>query len=182
NARAQAAALAQGLQNRIAVDTVFKSFPLYFGAALGAILYDDKSAKELALAGARSLAAMYNPALKLIPLGSQAEEGGHIGNIETSIDSLHAAPFLFWAARASGDQHMRDIAHHHAATIIPLHQREDNSFVQSSTVDETGKLVKHYTHKGFSATSTWGRAQAWGILFSTMSHLAAPEETSWLEA
>jgi unsaturated chondroitin disaccharide hydrolase len=31
--RAQAAALAQGLKNRIAVDTVFKSFPLYFGAA-----------------------------------------------------------------------------------------------------------------------------------------------------
>ena len=98
NYRAQAAALAQGLKNRTAVDTVFKSFPLYFGAALGAILYDDRSAKELALAGARSLAAMYNPALKLVPLGSQAEEGGHVGNIETSIDSLHAAPFLFWAA------------------------------------------------------------------------------------
>ena len=30
--RAQAAALAQGLKNRITVDTVFKSFPLYFGA------------------------------------------------------------------------------------------------------------------------------------------------------
>lgn len=180
--RTQAAALAQGLKKRVAVETVFKSFPFYFGAALGSILFEERAAKELALAAARSLASMYNPALKLIPLGSQAEEGGHIGNIETSIDSLHAAPFLFWAARASGDQNMRDIAHHHAATIIPLHQREDNSFVQSSTVDETGKVVKHYTHKGFSATSTWGRAQAWGILFSTMSHLAAPEEASWLEA
>lgn len=105
--RAQAAALAQGLKNRIAVDTVFKSFPLYFGAALGAILYDDGIAKELALAGARSLAAMYNPALKLVPLGSQAEEGGHVSNIETSIDSLHAAPFLFWAARAAGDDGAR---------------------------------------------------------------------------
>ena len=29
---------------------------------------------------------MYNSALKLVPLGSQAEEGGHVGNIETSID------------------------------------------------------------------------------------------------
>ena len=34
--REQAAALAQGLKSRIAVDTAFKSFPLYFGAALGA--------------------------------------------------------------------------------------------------------------------------------------------------
>ena len=163
--RAQAAALAQGLKNRMAVDTVFKSFPLYFGAALGAILSDDRSAKELALAGARSLAAMYNPALKLVPLGSQAEEGGHVGNIETSIDSLHAAPFLFWAARAAGDERMREVAHAHAATIIPLHRRADDSFIQSSTLDATGRLVKHYTHKGYSATSTWGRAQAGASCF-----------------
>jgi unsaturated chondroitin disaccharide hydrolase len=180
--RTQAAALAQGLKRRVAVDTVFKSFALYYGAALGAILYDDKAAKELALAAARSLAAMYDPALKLIPLGSQAEEGGHIGNIETSIDSLQAAPFLFWAARAGGDGALREVAQHHAATIIPLHLRSDDSFIQSSTLDETGRLVRHYTHKGYSATSTWGRAQAWGILFSTMSYLAAPQETAWLDA
>jgi unsaturated chondroitin disaccharide hydrolase len=180
--RTQAAALAQGLRHRVAVETVFKSFPLYYGAALGSILYRDDGAKELALAGARSLASMYNPALKLVPLGSQAEEGGHIGNIETSIDSLNAAPFLFWAARASGDQKMREVAHRHAATIISLHRRSDNSFIQSSTLDETGRLVRHYTHKGYSATSTWGRAQAWGISFSTMSYLAAPEESSWLQA
>jgi unsaturated chondroitin disaccharide hydrolase len=125
---------------------------------------------------------MYNPALKLIPLGSQAEEGGHIGNIETSIDSLQAAPFLFWAASASGDGKLREVAQHHAATVIPLHLRDDDSFIQSSTLDETGRLVRHYTHKGYCATSTWGRAQAWGILFSTMSYLAAPGETAWLEA
>ena len=180
--RTQAAALAQGLRSRVAVESVFKSFALYYGAALGSILYDDRDAKDLALAAARSLAAMYDPALKLIPLGSQAEEGGDIGNIETSIDSLHAAPFLFWAARAGGDGALREVAQHHAATIIPLHLRDDDSFIQSSTLDETGKLVRHYTHKGYSATSTWGRAQAWGILFSTMSYLAAPQETPWLEA
>jgi unsaturated chondroitin disaccharide hydrolase len=180
--RTHAAALAQGLKHRIAVVTVFKSFPLYYGAALGSILFGDKAAEELALAAARSLTSMYNPEMKLIPLGSQAEEGGDIGNIETSIDSLHASPFLFWAARVSGDKKMREIAHRHAATVIPLHQRDDDSFIQSSTLDDTGKLVRHYTHKGYSATSTWGRAQAWGTLFSTMSYLAAPAETSWLEA
>jgi unsaturated chondroitin disaccharide hydrolase len=178
----QASALAQGLEKRVAVDTVFKAFPFYYGAVLGAILYEDKSAQALALAGARSMLPMYNPALKLIPLGSQAEEGGNIGNIETSIDSLQAAPFLFWAARASGDEKMREIAHRHAATVIPLHLRKDNSFIQSSTLDKAGNLIKHHTHKGYSATSTWGRAQVWGILFSTMSYLAARQQTSWLEA
>jgi unsaturated chondroitin disaccharide hydrolase len=180
--RTQAAALAQGLKHRITVDTVFKSFPLYYGAVLGSTLFEDKAAEELALAAARSLISMYNPALKLIPLGSQAEEGAQIGNIETSIDSLHAAPFLFWAARVSGDEKMREIAHRHAATVIPLHQRDDNSFIQSSTLDETGKLVRHHTHKGYSATSTWSRAQVWGTLFSTMSYLSAPTETAWLDA
>jgi len=110
--------------------------------------YVDGSAKELALAGARSLAAMYNPALRLVPLGSQADEGWHVGNIETSIDSLHAVPFLFWAARAAGDEKMREVAHAHAATIIPLHRRADDSFIQSSTLDATGRLVKHYTQQG----------------------------------
>jgi unsaturated chondroitin disaccharide hydrolase len=180
--RKQAIAIAEGLRNRVTHESVFKSFPFYFGAVLGANLFNDKNAKELALAGARSLVPMYNSTLKLIPLGSKAEEGGNIGNIESSIDSLHAAPLLFWAARVSGDNKMREIALQHATTVIPLHQRKDNSFIQSSTLDESGKLIRHHTHKGYSATSTWGRAQVWGTLFSTMCYLEAREQTSWLDA
>ena len=181
--REQAAALLRGFRKRVAGDTVFKSFPFYYGASLGAILFDDKDARELGLACARSMLPMYDSKLGLIALGSQAEEGAHIGNAETSIDSLQTAPFLYWAARSGGDAAMREVAHHHAKTIIPLHLRADDSFIQSSSLDpDSGKLVRHYTHKGFSATSTWGRAQAWGTLFSTMSHLAAPEQCSWLEA
>ncbi len=180
--RKQALAIAEGLRNRVAHESVFKSFPFYFGGVLGAKLFNDINAKEFALAGARSLVAMYNPELKLIPLGKKAEEGGNIGDIETSIDSLHASALLLWAARISGDNKMRDIARQHAATIIPLHQREDNSFIQSSTLDVTGKLIRHHTHKGYSATSTWGRAQVWGTLFSTMGYLEAPEEAAWLDA
>jgi hypothetical protein len=41
-----------------AVEMVFS--PFYFGAALGAILFDDKTAKQLALAAARSLASMHS--------------------------------------------------------------------------------------------------------------------------
>src|SRR5438067_6610747 len=126
--RRQAVALAQGFKSRIAVETVFKSFLFYYGAALGWILFEDQTAKELALTAANSLASMYDPALRLIPLGSQAEEGADIGNIETSIDSLQAAPFLFWAARVSSNENLRDIARHHGDTIIRLHHREDNSF------------------------------------------------------
>jgi len=146
------------------------------------VLFQDKEAADFAIVGARSLAAMYNPALKLIPLGAQAEEGDHISSLESSIDSLHASPFLLWAAQACGDEKMRQIAVDHARSVIALHHRKDGSFIQSSTLDASGKLVRHHTHKGYSDTSTWGRAQVWGTLFSTMAYLRAREETSWLDA
>jgi unsaturated chondroitin disaccharide hydrolase len=181
--RARASTLMQGLKKRIESHTVFKSFPIYYGASLGSILWNDASAREIALHCARSLVPMYDARLKLIPLGSQAEEGAHIGDSETSIDSLQAAPFLFWASRTAGDAAMRELALNHAKTIIPMHLRKDDSFIQSTSLDgNTGKVIRHYTHKGFSADSTWGRAQAWGMLFSTMSFLAAPAERAWLDA
>jgi unsaturated chondroitin disaccharide hydrolase len=119
----------------------------------------------------------------LIPLGPQAEEGAHIGGTETSIDSLQAAPFLFWAARETGSATLRDAAVNHAETIIHLHLRPDGSFIQSSSLEAaTGRLVRHYTHKGYSDTSTWGRAQGWGMLFATQSYLAQPERDAWRAA
>lgn len=181
--QAWAAPFAERLRARIDAETVFKAFPAYYGAALGAILHDAPGPREIALATARSLTRLYAPALRLVPLGAQAEEGGHIGSTETSIDSLQAAPFLFWAAGVSGEARLREVATHHAETIIPLHLRDDGSFIQSSSLDAaTGRLVRHYTHKGASDTSTWGRAQAWGMLFSTQSYLADRRREAWIGA
>ena len=181
--REWAAPLAERLRARVDAETVFKSFPVYYGAALGAILHDAAGPRDIAIQTARSLARLYAPALRLVPLGVAAEEGAHIGGTETSIDSLQAAPFLFWAAREAGDAAMRDAAFNHADRVIPLHLRADSSFIQSTSLDaRTGEVVRHYTHKGYSETSTWGRAQAWGILFSTMSYLQGAPEARWLEA
>ncbi len=181
--RESAAAWAERLRARIDAETVFKSFPAYYGAALGAILHDAAGPREIAVQTARSLARLYAPALRLVPLGAQAAEGAHIGSTETSIDSLQAAPFLFWAAGAAGGARLREVATQHAGTIIPLHLRDDGSFIQSSSLDAaTGRLVRHYTHKGVSDTSTWGRAQAWGTLFSTMSYLADRKHEAWIAA
>ncbi|HEY7521318.1 MAG TPA: glycosyl hydrolase, partial [Methylomirabilota bacterium] len=112
-----------------------------------------------------------------------AEEGAHVGATETSIDSLQAATLLFWAAGAAGDVGLREIAENHAGTIIDLHLRPDGSFIQSSSLDSrTGTLVRHYTHKGWSDTSTWGRAQAWGMIFSTLCFNADRTREPWRAA
>jgi unsaturated chondroitin disaccharide hydrolase len=175
--RSWAEPFAERLRARIDAQTVFKAFPAYYGAALGAILHDAPKPREIALATARSLTRLYEPALRLVPLGPQAEEGAHIGATETSIDSMQAATLLFWAAGVTGESALRDVATNHAETIVNLHLRPDGSFIQSSSLDAaTGKLVRHYTHKGFSDTSTWGRAQAWGMLFSTMAYMGGLEE------
>jgi unsaturated chondroitin disaccharide hydrolase len=181
--RSLAERLVGRLGDRVPAQTVFKSFPVYYGAALGAILHDAAGPRATALAVARSLTGLYAPALRLVPLGAQAEEGTHVGATETSIDSLQAAPFLFWAAAATGDATLREVATNHAETLIHLHLRPDGSFIQSSSLDAaTGRLVRHYTHKGYSDSSTWGRAQAWGMLFSTQSYLADRGREAWIAA
>jgi unsaturated chondroitin disaccharide hydrolase len=178
--RALAEPYAERLRARIDAQTVFKAFPAYYGVALGAILHDAPAARDIAIQTAQSFTQLYAPTLRLVPLGAQAEEGAHIGPTETSIDSLQAATLLFWAAGATGDAALRQVAEHHAATIIDLHLRADGSFIQSSSLDSrTGALVRHYTHKGYSDTSTWGLAQAWGMIFATMSFAADRGREAW---
>ena len=74
----------------------------------------------MALEAAASLMRRYSPALGLIPLGAEAEEGSQVGPAESSIDSLFASPFLFWAARETGDNRMREAARSHAEPGHPI--------------------------------------------------------------
>jgi unsaturated chondroitin disaccharide hydrolase len=88
-----------------------------------------------------------------------------------------------WAARETGDSRMREAARSHARRVIELHLRDDGSFIQSTSLDpQSGTVIRHYTHKGYSDTSTWGRAQSWGVLLSAMSYAREPAETRWLRA
>jgi len=171
------------LRPRITSASVFKAIPFYYGGSLGHLLLNDAGARELALEAAASLMRLDSPALGLIPLGAEAEEGAQIGPAESSIDSLFTAPFLLWAARETGDSRMREAARSHAGRVIELHLRDDGSFIQSSSLDpQSGAAIRHYTHKGYSDTSTWGRAQSWGVLLSVMSYAWEPTEARWLQA
>jgi len=171
------------MRPRIASASVFKAIPFYYGGTIGHLLLNDADAREVALEAAATLMRLYNPALGLIPLGAEAEEGSHVGPAESSIDSLFASPFLLWAARETGDSRIREAARSHASRVIELHLRYDGSFIQSSSLDpQSGAVIRHYTHKGYSDTSTWGRAQSWGVLLSVMSYAREPAEAGWLQA
>lgn len=170
------------LQPRIARETAFNGFGFYCGAALGDMLAGDATAKAMGLEAASSLRRQFDPALGLIPLGRHAEEAGEIGKAFSSIDSLQASPLLFWAAATSGETSYRDCAVAHTTRVLDIHCRDDGSIIQSSELDaRTGDVLRHFTHKGVSDTSVWGRAQAWGMLYSAMAFVRAPSETRWLE-
>lgn len=171
------------LAPRVTAETAFKAATFYYGAGLGSVLCDSEPAREMGLAAARDLKRRYNPKLQLVPLGAQAEEGAHVGATASSIDSLVVSLLLFWAAGSSNDAEMREIAARHTDTVLRNHQREDGAFVQSTSLDPaSGEVLRRYTHKGYSESSIWARAQAWGVLCSTMSYLFGREEKRWLYA
>lgn len=170
------------LKPRARLQTAFKGFGFYYGCALGDVLCGDKEASALALEAARSLKEQFQPKLGLIPLGGDAEESEDVGNSFSSIDSLQAVPLLFWAADKTGDAAFADVAARHTSRVLDIHMRADGSIVQSSELDpDDGKVVRHFTHKGFSDTSVWGRAQAWGLVYTAIALAHRSIEQRWME-
>lgn len=170
------------LKPRAQLQTAFKGFGFYYGVALGDVLCQDKDAALLALDAATSLKTQFDCRLGLIPLGRDAEEAEDVGNSFSSIDSLQAVPLLYWAAARTGDSSYAGIAARHTTRVLDIHMRSDGSIVQSSELNpSTGKIVRHFTHKGFSDTSVWGRAQAWGLVYAAIALAHHPHETRWME-
>ncbi|GEN34027.1 MULTISPECIES: glycoside hydrolase family 88 protein [Aneurinibacillus] len=169
------------LKKRIESKTVFRGYLFYYGAALGSILVGDQMAKDIAISAARSIVSQYNPKARLIPLGDEAEEASSVGNTETNIDGVSASPLLLWASRETGDSSLAEIAINHALQHVELCVRSDGSVCQSATFDQSGNLLKRYTHKGYSDESTWARAQAWAMIHYTAAYQWASREKKLLD-
>jgi len=153
------------LEPRVESDSVFRGFLFYFGCSVGADLAGSMKAETLALDAASSLCASFRPNIGLMPLGTTAEEAHTVGENETNIDSLSASLVLAWAAEKTGNDKFKDVAIRHALTNADFCVREDGSVCQSASFDnQTGNLIKTYTHKGYGPNSTWGRAQAWAMM------------------
>ena len=179
--RALARDWAVKLRPRAKLETAFKGFGFYYGAALGEMVAADETAGQVAMDAAESLVGQFDPALGLIPLGKDAEEHGEIGRAFSSIDSLQASPLLFWAGKKTGNRAYEDAARAHTTRVLDIHCRLDGSIIQSSELDSrSGATLRTFTHKGYSDTSVWGRAQGWGMLYSVMAFVQRPAETRWL--
>ncbi len=174
---------ANALRPRVRSKTHYRGMLFYQGTVLGALLFDDKPARDLSIDVARALADDFNEAAGVIGLGEEGEETGNLGPGETTVDAIGMiAAVLTYAARETGEARLRDLARRHALKHIEWCVRPDGSVCQSASFDvDTGALKRRYTHKGYSEHSTWGRAQAWSMLGYALSAIWLPQEPVFLE-
>lgn len=164
--RARASEWSERILPRASSDTIFRGFLFWYGAAIGARLFDDDAAAAIAETGAAGLLQMYDEKAGLLPLGTTAEEAQSVGHFDTNIDGVPGVvPLLAWTGRRSGATARIDMARSHARQHEAFCVRDDDSVCQSASFDPAdGSLVRRYTHKGVTDESTWTRAQAWAML------------------
>ncbi|NDJ75235.1 MAG: glucuronyl hydrolase [Chloroflexi bacterium] len=125
-------------------------------------LLGNADARELAVRGARELAARFRPAGKYIQawgeIGSE-DEGGR-----TIIDTMMNVHLLFWATAQTGEPHFASLARQHSDVTARYLMREDGSSYHTFFFDQhTGEPLGPQTHQGYADDSLWARGQAWAI-------------------
>lgn len=130
--------------------------------------------RDLALQAADRLAAMVNPTVGVIPVGSEAEVAAGLDDV--TIDCMVNLPLLWWAWKTTGEHRFKDIAVSHADRTAGWHVKEDGRIIQSTHFDpHTGQVTKQETHQGSGTDGCWARGQAWGIYGFAAAYCATGE-------
>ncbi len=121
--------------------------------------------RAVLLDGAQALATRYRPEVGLIRSWDFGD-----WKYPVIIANMMNLELLTWAARAGGDQHLRDIAVSHADKTLANHFRPDASCVHVVDYDPaTGAVLKKQPGQGCSDDSAWARGQAWALYgYTTM--------------
>lgn len=85
------------------------------------------------------------------------------------IDIMMNVGIIFYAARETGDRHLRDVALRHCFTTRRFLVRGDGSTAHEGLFDlENGAFLQQTTHQGYRGDSCWSRGLAWALYgFST---------------
>ncbi|MGE5487382.1 MAG: glycoside hydrolase family 88 protein [bacterium] len=80
------------------------------------------------------------------------------------IDIMMNVGLVFYAARHSGDERLRDIALRHCLTTRRTLVRGDGSTAHEGIFDtNTGEFLGQTTHQGYRGDSCWSRGLAWAL-------------------
>lgn len=132
-----------------------------------------------------------DPALRQIlidagqTLALRRQKGGYlasfVGPQSLFIDIMMNVGIILWAARATGDERLREIALEHSRTTARYLVREDGGTAHEGIFDtETGAFLHESTHQGWKPHSTWTRGLAWSLYgFTAVARLSG--DRSFLE-
>jgi unsaturated chondroitin disaccharide hydrolase len=113
-------------------------------------------------------------------LAMRRQQGGYlasfVGPESLFIDVMMNVGIIFWAARETNDDNLRQLALEHCRTSAKYLVRPDGGTAHEGIFDpETGRFLRHSTHQGWSADSTWSRGLAWAIYGFTAAHRLSGE-------
>lgn len=98
------------------------------------------------------------------------------------IDCMMNLPLLYWAAKETGNNNLRDIAMAHADTVIKHFQRPDGSTKHIVCFDpKTGEYVGEEGGQGYCEGSSWTRGQGW-IIYGMVQSYQWTKEARYLDS
>src|SRR5215471_1704829 len=113
-------------------------------------------------------------------LALRRQKGGYlasfVGPQSLFIDIMMNVGIIFWAANATGDDALQQIALEHCRTTQRYLVRPDGSTVHEGVFDlDSGQFLRPDTHQGWSPESTWSRGLAWALYGFTAAHRLSRE-------
>jgi unsaturated chondroitin disaccharide hydrolase len=119
-------------------------------------------------------------------LALRRQKGGYlasfIGPQSLFIDIMMNVGIILWAANATGDDTLRQIALEHCRTTQRYLVRPDGGTAHEGLFDiETGRFLRESTHQGWQPSSTWSRGLAWAIYGFTAVHRLSAAPTEFLD-
>ena len=113
-------------------------------------------------------------------LALRRQMGGYlasfIGPESLFIDIMMNVGIILWAANATKDQTLRQIALEHCRTTQKTIVRADGGTAHEGIFDvATGKFLREGTHQGYRPESTWTRGLAWALYGFTAVHRLSGE-------
>jgi unsaturated chondroitin disaccharide hydrolase len=113
-------------------------------------------------------------------LARRRQPGGYlasfIGQQSLFIDVMMNVGLVLYAANATGDDRLRQIALEHCRTTRTYLVRPDGGTAHEGVFDPlTGQFLRQSTHQGWSADGTWSRGLAWAIYGFTAVHRLSGE-------
>lgn len=108
-------------------------------------------------------------------LAMRRQKGGYLASFlgpqSLFIDIMMNVGLIFWAARATNDAALFDVALEHCRISARYLVRPDGGTAHEALFDpETGRFLRESTQQGWAAGSTWSRGLAWAIYGFTTAH------------